>query len=209
MKVREVLILESWNPGAVCRVEVRKDKDWVTIWSQPAAPAPEELRIIRCVPQKLLDFATDAVRIHLDTAAVFDEWNEIAAVQVAGLPVEAPPPPPKTTSAAAPPPPPPPMMTLPPPRPKSSPAAAAPKAAPVDLMTEILTTAGRAGLRSVKAPHASQKEKPKAEAGSIAEVLLKRFEAMHGVGKYEDLGKDDDWEAVTGDAKWDDDDDWV
>lgn len=87
---REVLILESWNPGAITKVEVKDDETGVffAIYTAEPRELPHELRIVKAVPKKLLTFPCNTVKIHLDTAKVYDEWNEIAAIQLAGLPIE-------------------------------------------------------------------------------------------------------------------------
>jgi len=162
----------------------------------------------------------------LDTSKVSEDWNEIAAVQLAGVPVEpAPAAAAKKGAAASPPPPPPPPMTLPPPKAKASAAgitaplgkaaAAASKAAAGDLMTDLMATVaqGRSALKSVAKPHAAQKVVKKEEGSdTIAAVLLKRFQAMHGTGAYEDLGGHDAWDEkdAAKEAAWADDaDEWV
>lgn len=223
VKVHEILILESWNPGAITKVELmRPDGSFDEIWAHEPEPAPPELRILRVAPEKEPEYATNTIKIHLDTSTVGDnEWNEIAAVQLAGIPTE-PEPVEDKTQAATPPPPPPPPMTLPtpPPPPKSkigstgkasaSKTSALPSSG--DLMTDLLSVvqSGKGGLRSVSA-RPTPKPKVEEPADTIAAVLLKRFNALHGAGKYEDLSGGDDWAdeaAKAGDAEWGDDDDW-
>lgn len=68
---------------------------------------------------------------------------------------------------------------------------------------------GLGALRSSKVPHAAQKVKADKPADTIAAVLLKRFNAVHGTGQYEDLGGSEDWDVQgADDAEWDDDDVW-
>jgi len=68
---------------------------------------------------------------------------------------------------------------------------------------------GKGQLRSAKVDRPDvQKPKQDAPVDTIAAVLLKRFNAIHGAGKYEDLGGGDDWADNDGDAEWGDDDAW-
>jgi hypothetical protein len=70
-----VVIVESFNPGAVARVEVARDTTLRQVWSGHA-PSTEPLRHF------IVEFRTQtvaAVRIWLDTTRV-EGWNEIDAV---------------------------------------------------------------------------------------------------------------------------------
>lgn len=81
-----VRIFESYNPGAVIRIEAfDADGDaWVTLWKgQPEQPE-EEFRVFS--PELAeIDFAVDTIRIVLDTDAI-ESWNEIDAVELVGRP---------------------------------------------------------------------------------------------------------------------------
>jgi len=81
-----VRVYESYNPGAVIRIEAYDaDGDaWVTLWEgQPEQPE-EELRVFS--PELAeIDFTVDTIRIVLDTDAI-DSWNEIDAVELVGRP---------------------------------------------------------------------------------------------------------------------------
>ncbi len=81
-----VAIVESFNPGAVVKVEAWDidGGDWVVLYEGAAAPSDEAYRVIR--PELApADFKTDSIRLTLDTAAVPGR-NEIDAVQLFGRP---------------------------------------------------------------------------------------------------------------------------
>ena len=81
-----VAIVESYNPGAVVKVEVWDidSGEWVTLYEGDAAPTEEAYRVFRPTLASA-DFKTDSIRLTLDTAAV-PGWNEIDAVQLFGRP---------------------------------------------------------------------------------------------------------------------------
>jgi hypothetical protein len=75
-----VVIYETFNPGAVDRVEVRNadTEQWVEVWTGAAVAQPKEARVFMVsFPQTT--FLVDGVRIELDSPAV-SGWNEIDAV---------------------------------------------------------------------------------------------------------------------------------
>lgn len=74
-------------------------------------------------------------------------------------------------------------------------------------MADLLAVvqSGRAHLRPVESREVRARE-PSAP-DSIAAVLLKRFEAIHGTGRYEELGGED-WQDDEQEAEWGDDDAW-
>lgn len=78
--VAAVAIFETYNPGAVDRVEVRDSGtgQWVEVWSGTAAAQPAEARVF-IVSFSLTTFLVDGVRLELDSPAVAG-WNEIDAV---------------------------------------------------------------------------------------------------------------------------------
>ncbi|HSH15908.1 MAG TPA: hypothetical protein VLD18_07740, partial [Verrucomicrobiae bacterium] len=78
--VAAVAIFETYNPGAVDRVEVRDSGtgQWVEVWSGTAAAQPAEARVF-IVSFPLTTFLVDGVRLELDSPAVAG-WNEIDAV---------------------------------------------------------------------------------------------------------------------------------
>ncbi len=79
-------VAETFNPGAITLIEAYDaDNDaWVAIYEGSAAPAEEDYRFF--VPElALVDFATDQLRLTLDTAAVPGS-NQIDAVQLFGRP---------------------------------------------------------------------------------------------------------------------------
>ena len=81
-----VHIYESYNPGAVVAVEAYDaDADeWVALWEGEAAATEEPIRVFS--PEMTApEFATNVIRLVLDTAAV-EGWNEIDAVQLVGRP---------------------------------------------------------------------------------------------------------------------------
>jgi hypothetical protein len=82
----EINIYENYNPGAIVAVEVfdLENEEWVVVWEGEAGPADEESRVFS--PElEPVDFATDGVRLILDTSAV-PGWNEIDAVELVGRP---------------------------------------------------------------------------------------------------------------------------
>jgi hypothetical protein len=79
-------IAESLNPGAITQIEAYDlDNDaWVTIYTGDAAPIEEATRFF--IPDlTAVDFATDQLRLTLDTSAV-PGANQIDAVQLFGRP---------------------------------------------------------------------------------------------------------------------------
>ena len=80
-----VEIYESYNPGAVARIEVLDPNtdDWVVVWEGVADTAGEEIAVFS--PQLTpVDFATDQVRLTLDEPLI-PGWNEIDAVKLIGV----------------------------------------------------------------------------------------------------------------------------
>ncbi len=75
-----VAIFETYNPGAVDRVEVRNlgTGEWVEVWTGTATAQPKEARVFM-VSFPLTTFLVDGVRLELDSPAVAG-WNEIDAV---------------------------------------------------------------------------------------------------------------------------------
>eukprot|EP01127_Copromyxa_protea_P009607 TRINITY_DN2279_c0_g1_i4.p1 TRINITY_DN2279_c0_g1~~TRINITY_DN2279_c0_g1_i4.p1 ORF type:complete len:495 (+),score=170.58 TRINITY_DN2279_c0_g1_i4:188-1672(+) len=85
VKLTEVRILENWNPGATHKVEVQnEDGEWELLWEKKAKEQPARLRIVQAKRAKPLDYYVDTVKIHLNTERVYDEWNEIGAIQLEG-----------------------------------------------------------------------------------------------------------------------------
>ena len=81
-----VNIHENYNPGAVIAVEAydAENDEWVVLWDGEAAALEEPLRVFS--PElSAADFATNAIRLVLDTDAVTG-WNEIDAVELLGRP---------------------------------------------------------------------------------------------------------------------------
>lgn len=79
-------IYESYNPGAVTAVQAynAETDEWVSLWEGEAGPVEELIRVFSpeiTVP----DFATNSIRLVLDTEAV-EGWNEIDAVEMLGRP---------------------------------------------------------------------------------------------------------------------------
>jgi hypothetical protein len=225
----EILILESWHPGAVYKVEVlAPDGKWETVWETIPKVEEEVLRIVQANPAQPLSYPSDAIKIHLNTAAVSDEWNELSAVQVAGLTVAGDPEPPTEPEL--------------PQKPFIKPTTLQPKKKPTNIKNEfedlniyvppdsefnlnMLTTdileAGKIRLRQIKGDHWAQRtkeeilmitgESPVEEIEPDVDVmsaLQRRFNALHGVqlDQLEDTGEwNDDWE----DTKWGDDEDEI
>ncbi len=81
-----IRIVENYNPGAVVLIEAydAASDTWVVLWEGEAGPIEEAYRIFapELTPP---DFATDRIRLTLDTDAV-SGWNEIDAVQLLGRP---------------------------------------------------------------------------------------------------------------------------
>lgn len=82
-----IAIYESFNPGAVISVAALdpNSNEWITLW-EGESPTNETLRVFspELTPP---DFATDQIRITLDTSLV-EGWNEIDAVQLIGEPAQ-------------------------------------------------------------------------------------------------------------------------
>jgi hypothetical protein len=79
-------IYETYNPGAVIKIEAYQaaGNEWVVLWEGEAAPSDTPIRIFS--PEfEPADFATNQIRLTLDSAAV-SGWNEIDAVELVGLP---------------------------------------------------------------------------------------------------------------------------
>eukprot|EP01124_Arcella_intermedia_P003026 TRINITY_DN11647_c0_g1_i1.p1 TRINITY_DN11647_c0_g1~~TRINITY_DN11647_c0_g1_i1.p1 ORF type:complete len:550 (+),score=205.84 TRINITY_DN11647_c0_g1_i1:71-1651(+) len=200
--ITEVLILESWNPGAIVKVEVLHGDEWEVIWEDQAKPAPEELRVFMVQPQKQLNYLSDSIKIHLDTSNVGSEWNELAAVQVVGRPPRESTSKPSLTRAITK------KLIAPPPPPLPSKGQASPHA-PARFMPsgeELLSI-----IKTLKAPSkapAKPLPPPKANPNEIDIVaaLQKRFVALQGteLDKCEEL-EISEWDEDI--AEWDDDDD--
>ena len=81
-----VNIYENYNPGAVISIEAfdAANNEWVILWEGDAQAVEERMRVFSPTLETV-DFATDSIRIVLDTDAV-DGWNEIDAVELAGRP---------------------------------------------------------------------------------------------------------------------------
>ncbi len=79
-------IYESYNPGAVTRIELLDpaSDEWVVVWEGLADTAGEEIAVFSpaLVPA---DFAATQVRLTVDEPAL-PGWNEIDAVKLIGLP---------------------------------------------------------------------------------------------------------------------------
>jgi hypothetical protein len=223
--IREVLILESLNPGAVYKVEAKKENLWDVIWETTPKALPTELHICSAIPEKPLKYPSDSVRIHLNTLNIGEgEWNEIAAVQLAGLPVEGDPIPPDDNASVGPrvtvklaksPPPPPPIpsnsMKVPPPNTRIfKPVPDAPAVGSPAFLEWIKDARGV--LKATQGgEHKAQKPKEKQD-DDIVTALAKRFEAIRGIGMDdpESLADwNDDWDDGSGAtaAEWEDDDD--
>lgn len=82
--ISDIRILENWNPGAVCRIEVKHGDEFETVWEETPHEKPHVLRILQAKINPPLTYAANVIKIHLDTSKVYKEWNEIAAVQLAG-----------------------------------------------------------------------------------------------------------------------------
>jgi hypothetical protein len=86
----EILVVESFNPDQVVRVEVYNPETeaYVTVLEkdpeQVDRPCPYQLR----VPVEGIDFPTDRVRITVDQSQLGLGWNEIDAVELIGRPPE-------------------------------------------------------------------------------------------------------------------------
>lgn len=86
VKPSGIAIYESYNPGAVTTIEAydSENGEWVVIYEGEAAATEESYRVF--IPDiSPVSFATDQIRLTLDTAAV-DGWNEIDAVRLFGRP---------------------------------------------------------------------------------------------------------------------------
>ena len=75
MPRRAVIAVLAYNADA---------DEWTPLWEGEAAPTEEAIRVFspEITPP---GFATNAIRLVLDTAAV-EGWNEIDAVQLVGRP---------------------------------------------------------------------------------------------------------------------------
>lgn len=79
-------IYESYNPGAIVRIEVLDPNtdEWVVVWEGTADTAGEDVAVFSPA-LAAVDFATDQVRLTIDEPAV-SGWNEIDAVKLVGAP---------------------------------------------------------------------------------------------------------------------------
>jgi len=79
-------IYESYNPGAVVRIEVLDPNtdEWVVVWEGVSDTVGQEIAVFRPELQPV-DFATNQVRLTIDEPSVVG-WNEIDAVKLIGLP---------------------------------------------------------------------------------------------------------------------------
>ena len=79
-------IYETYNPGAVTRIEVLDpaSDEWVVVWEGLADTAGEEIAVFSPALAPV-DFATTQVRVTVDEPAL-PGWNEIDAVKLIGMP---------------------------------------------------------------------------------------------------------------------------
>ncbi|MCC6455250.1 MAG: PPC domain-containing protein [Caldilineaceae bacterium] len=86
VKPSALAIVESYNPGAITLIEAYNatDDEWVAIYEGEAA-ATEELYRVFIPDLTPVDFATNQIRLTLDTETV-PGYNEIDAVQLFGRP---------------------------------------------------------------------------------------------------------------------------
>ncbi len=80
-----VRIFESYNPGAVTKVEAydADSDEWSLLW-EGEAPTDEDIRVFS-PPLDTVDFLTNRIRLTVQTDLV-SGWNEIDAVELQGLP---------------------------------------------------------------------------------------------------------------------------
>ncbi len=81
--VAEVRIRETYNPGAVVRVEaIDKDNERIVLWEGKdlAGKSPGELVV---KPPKKVKVLAKTIKVHLDTRQV-PGWNEIDAIELVG-----------------------------------------------------------------------------------------------------------------------------
>jgi hypothetical protein len=86
VKPSAVAIVESYNPGAITLIEAYNagEDEWVVLYEGEAAATEEDYRVF--IPDLTpVDFATDQIRLTLDSEAV-PGYNEIDAVQLFGRP---------------------------------------------------------------------------------------------------------------------------
>jgi len=79
-------IYESYNPGAVVRIEVLDPNtdEWVIVWEGVSDTVGQEIAVFSPKLQPV-DFATNQVRLTIDEPSILG-WNEIDAVKLIGLP---------------------------------------------------------------------------------------------------------------------------
>ncbi|MFN3200675.1 MAG: hypothetical protein ACE366_19915 [Bradymonadia bacterium] len=76
----EVHVYESFNPGAVVKIEALSEEGPITIWSGGSVPETA-MRVLKVKARRKVK--ASGVKIHLDTTRV-NGWNEIDAVSVRG-----------------------------------------------------------------------------------------------------------------------------
>jgi len=223
VNVRLLKVLESCNPGSVCKIEVQVGDAFETMWETEPKELPHELNLIQASVAKGKEFVSNVVKIHLNTKDVYDEWNEIAAVQMIGLPLpgeedeasdeepeekpaagamkrgKPPPPPPMTVNAIKSAVPQKPVVKV---APKSTSGSSTSEFAQ-NLLAEITGAKGVLKKVDYKEDRAFQKKKQDDGSADLLATLQKHFAAFHA----EDL--EDDWDDKDGDindAEWEDDD---
>lgn len=82
-KATEIEVYETFNPGAVDTLYLRKasDKSWVMIWSGSADNNLPPASRIFSVSFPETSFETDAIRVAINSPSV-PGWNEIDAVRI-------------------------------------------------------------------------------------------------------------------------------
>ncbi|MCW5841019.1 MAG: PPC domain-containing protein [Caldilinea sp.] len=77
-------IYESYNPGAIAKIEVLDPNtdEWVVVWEGTAETAGEDMAVFSPA-LTAIDFATSQVRLTIDEPAIVG-WNEIDAVKLIG-----------------------------------------------------------------------------------------------------------------------------
>jgi hypothetical protein len=79
-----VRIHETYNPGAVVKIEARDPRgDWQVLWEGRSPADDEKIRWLDVRPTRRV--ATSTIRLTLDSRSV-PGWNEIDAVELVGAP---------------------------------------------------------------------------------------------------------------------------
>ncbi len=84
--VSEIIIIQSFNPNQVVKVEVLDpDGEYIVVYQDSPVVVDRPCPYSLAVPVEELDFKSDTIRITVDQSVLGLGWNEIDAVRLVGV----------------------------------------------------------------------------------------------------------------------------